>query len=356
MSLTIDAVHEALKDVMDPEINKPLLDLKMIDDIVISGQDLSLTVYLTTPACPLKEKIKNDVTEALDAVPNIGKIDLKIDSRTLGGQAPQEIATGVKNFVAVASGKGGVGKSTTALNVALALSAKGAKVGLLDADIFGPSIPHMVGAGDHKPEVIQEGKILPLEIHGLKVMSIGFFVPADQAVVWRGPMLHKAIRQCLGDVNWGDLDYLIIDFPPGTGDVQLSIAQLIPLTGALVVSTPQDVALLDVRKCLAMFEVTKTKIFGMVENMSFFRCPECGHNSFIFGKEGAIRQAEQINAPLLGQVPIRLAIREGGDEGKPPFLTDATCQEDYVKIAENLAAQISMYHLSGAQPQILQAK
>jgi ATP-binding protein involved in chromosome partitioning len=355
MSLTLEAVREALKNVMDPEINKPLLELNMIDDIVITGQDVALTVYLTTPACPLKEKIRTDVETALATLPDLGKVDLKIDARTLGSKQPQDIAPLVKNFVAIASGKGGVGKSTTALNVALALVKSGAKVGLMDADIFGPSIPHMLGVSEYQPGIV-DSKIQPLEIHGLKVMSIGFFVPADQAVVWRGPMLHKAIRQCLADVQWGELDYLLMDFPPGTGDVQLSIAQLVPLTGALVVSTPQDVALLDVRKCLAMFETTKTKIFGMVENMSYFRCPDCGKESNIFGHGGAVEQAETMDLPLLGQIPIRLSIREGGDNGRPPVLDDEEARKDYTDIAEKLAAQISLFHVNGGQAQVLRAQ
>ncbi|MGE4159051.1 MAG: Mrp/NBP35 family ATP-binding protein [Planctomycetota bacterium] len=348
MPLTADDVRQALRHVEDPDLKKPLLELGMIPRIEVKGQDVSLTVELTTPACPLKAKIEQDVRSAVEKIPGVGRIEVRMDARTVG-ETKGPIAEGVKNFIAVASGKGGVGKSTTAVNLAVSLAQSGAKVGLLDADVYGPSIPLMTGLKGHKPEVVN-GVLIPAEAHGIKIMSLGFFLEEGQAVVWRGPMLHKAMRQCLADVAWGDLDYLIIDLPPGTGDVQISLSQLIPLTGAVVVSTPQDVALEDVRKCLAMFKTVGTKVLGMIENMSFYRCPSCQHESHIFGHGGLAEEARKTGVPLLARIPIRLEIRTGGDSGEPPCLHSDDAARDYAEAAGRLAAEISIYRLSGQKP------
>lgn len=346
--LTIEQkrVLGALKGVKDPELNQDLVDLNMVRDTKVCGDTADLTVYLTTPACPLKDQIKKDVETALRAgMPELTKINIKMgaDVKTTLKVSNVDLLKGVKNVIAVASGKGGVGKSTVSTNLALALAACGATVGLLDADIYGPNIPKMLGKENHKPEWRDE-KIQPAENHGIKFFSMAFLVPPDQAVIWRGPMLHSAIQQFLRDIKWGDLDYLIIDLPPGTGDVQLSLSQTIALTGAVVVSTPQQVALSDVRKGIAMFKQVAVPVLGVIENMSTFACPNCKCETDIFLSGGAEQMAKDYNIPFLGKIPLDKAIAVGGDDGMPVTVRDpnGSVAQRFLEIAQGLAARVSI--------------
>ena len=336
-------VLQALRTVKDPELHVDVVTLGMIEGLAIQGGAVSLTVNLTTPGCPLKAQIEKDVRAALQGVPGIESVALKMGAKvrksieTTGDLIPE-----VANTVAVASGKGGVGKSTVAANLALAFARAGASVGLMDADIYGPNLVQMIGV-KAKPE-IQDKKIIPVTAHGLKLMSMAFFLKEDEPVVWRGPMLHGAMKQFLGDVAWGKLDYLFIDMPPGTGDVQLTLSQIIPLTGAALVTTPQDVALSDVRKAAAMFKKVNVPILGVVENMSYFNCPHCGERAEIFSHGGGKRAAEVFGCPFLGEIPLDIRVRQGGDEGRPPVVHDPKSGPALIfkEIAEKLAAIISV--------------
>jgi len=336
-------VLEALRAVIDPELHVDIVSLGMVEDLKVEGDSVTLTVNLTTPGCPLKAQIEKDVKETLSRVPGIGSVHLKMGARvrrsieTTGDLLPE-----VANVVAIGSGKGGVGKSTVSVNLALAFARAGATVGLMDADIYGPNDPQMLGVKT-KPEV-QDRKLVPVTVHGIKVMSMAFFLKDDEPVVWRGPMLHGAMKQFLGDVIWGKLDYLFIDLPPGTGDVQLTLSQIIPLTGAVLVTTPQDVALLDVRKAAAMFKKVNVPILGVIENMSSFSCPHCGERVEIFGHGGGKRVAEQFHSTFLGEIPLDVRVRQGGDEGRPVVVHDPKSGPALVfkDMAEKLAAIISV--------------
>lgn len=333
----------ALAKVKDPELHVDIVTLGMIEGLVVSGGTVTLTVNLTTPGCPLKAEIEKDVRAALATVPGVTTVNLTMGAKVRRSiEATGDLIPEVANTVAVGSGKGGVGKSTVAVNLALSFARAGATVGLMDADIYGPNLVQMMGV-TARPE-IHEKRITPVEVHGLKLMSMAFFLKEDEPVIWRGPMLHGAIRQFLGDVEWGRLDYLFIDMPPGTGDVQLTLSQIIPLTGAVLVTTPQDVALSDVRKAAAMFRKVRVPILGVVENMSFFECPHCGERSEIFSHGGATRFAETIGAPCLGEIPLDIRVRQGGDEGRPPVVYDPKSGPALVfkDIAEKLAAIISV--------------
>ncbi|HVG14201.1 MAG TPA: Mrp/NBP35 family ATP-binding protein, partial [Chitinophagaceae bacterium] len=325
MDMTEDDVLKALSNVQEPDLGKDLVTLNMIRDIIISGNNVSFTVVLTTPACPLKDLIKNACINAIRLlIDKEAGVTVNFTSSTTtirsdkGAVLPQ-----VRNIIAVVSGKGGVGKSTVAANLAIALSKGGAKVGLMDADIYGPSVPIMFGVRGERPmmtEVNGKGMIVPLERYGIKLMSIGLLVDEKNAVVWRGPMASSAIKQFSTDVYWGELDYLIIDMPPGTGDIHLTLMQTIPVTGVVVVTTPQDVALADAKKGIAMFGQAQLNvpIIGLVENMSYFTPAELPDNKYyIFGKDGGKRLAEEYDLPFLGQVPLVQSIREGGDIGIP---------------------------------------
>lgn len=343
--LTKEAIIDVIRPVNDPEIGRGLVDLGMIPDVEIDGRNVRVHVELTTPACPLRGKIETDIRDALATVPALGEISFKWSSRVRSsgtGRSDAQPIKGVKNTVAVASGKGGVGKSTVAANIAVALARSGATVGLLDADVYGPSVPLMMGAHD-KP-LMRDNKIVPLDAHGVKVMSIGFILDAQKALIWRGPLVAQLIRQFLNDVDWGDLDYLIIDLPPGTGDVQLTLVQSIPISGAVIVTTPQDVALADAIKGLRMFEEVKTPILGIVENMSGFVCPACGERHDIFGAGGGKRVAEQNNVDLLGQVPIEPRIVAGGDTGLPIVASapDSATGQAFQNAAERVAGRLSV--------------
>lgn len=321
--MTETEIRGALSTVIDPDLEKDLVSLNMIQNLKIEGKEVSFSLVLTTPACPLKETLGRACEDAIRKVAG-DEVIIKITYSSSRPQMPQRaMLTGVKNIIAVVSGKGGVGKSTVSSNLALALSQTGARVGLMDADIYGPSIPIMFGIEQSQPQAVQkDGKtmILPIEKMGIKMMSIGLLVDPDSALLWRGPVASGAIRQFLTDVEWGDLDYLVIDFPPGTGDIHLTIVQTVPITGAIVVSTPQKVALADARKAINMFVQPKVHVplIGLVENMAYFTPEELPDNKYyLFGREGGKKLAEEFKIPFLGQIPLVQSIREGGDEGKP---------------------------------------
>ena len=323
--LSKDQIIEIIRPVNDPEIGRSLVELQMIPNITIDGRNITIHVELTTPACPLRGKIADDLREAVSAIPDLGEVDFKWTSRvraSSGGRTDAQPISGVKNTIAVASGKGGVGKSTVAVNIAVALAKAGASVGLLDTDVYGPSIPLMMGVRD-KP-MMRNNKIVPLEAYGVKLMSIGFILDPDKALIWRGPLVAQLINQFLNDVEWGNLDYLVLDLPPGTGDVQLTLVQKIPISGAVIVTTPQDVALADAKKGLKMFQEVKTPILGIVENMSGFVCPNCNTIHDIFGSGGGQRIAEENEVELLGQIPVEAIVRAGGDEGTPVVASHPT--------------------------------
>ncbi|MBU1099888.1 MAG: iron-sulfur cluster carrier protein ApbC [Bacteroidetes bacterium] len=354
--ITKEIIINALRKVDDPDLHKDLVSLNMVKEVEINGTKITATIELTTPACPLKDKIKNDcITAIKNEVPEAGEIVIEMTAkvRTHANQQKAQILPGVKNTIAVASGKGGVGKSTVAVNLAVALAKEGAKVGLLDADIYGPSIPLMLGIKG-KPQIIQDPvtqKMVPLERFGVKLMSIGFLVDDDAPVIWRGPMASGAAKQFMSDVNWGELDYLIFDLPPGTGDIQLTLVQTIPLTGAVIVTTPQPVSIIDAKKGLQMFNRVNVPIMGVVENMSYFIAPDTGKRYDIFGHGGGKDFAEEMNVPFLGGIPIDPRIREGGDLGNPIVynIPDSDEAAKIVEISKKLAAQISIRNEESSQ-------
>lgn len=347
--ITKDDVIDALRNVNDPDLHKDLVTLNMVKDIAIEGTKITTQIELTTPACPLKDVIKNDCIAAIKKqIPDATEINIDMTANVSAhaNQSKDAILPGVKNTIAVASGKGGVGKSTVAVNLALALAKDGAKVGIIDADIYGPSIPMMLGV-EKNTGIFQDPetkKLAPLENYGIKLMSIGFMIDDDNPVIWRGPMASGALKQFMTDVNWGELDYLIYDLPPGTGDIQLTLVQTIPLTGAVIVTTPQEVSLIDAKKGLKMFERVNVPVFGIIENMSYFIAPDTGKRYDIFGSGGGERLAVQLKSNLLGNIPIDPRIREGGDNGKPivQALPDSDNTKIITDIARNLAAQVSI--------------
>ncbi|HEY7522647.1 MAG TPA: Mrp/NBP35 family ATP-binding protein [Candidatus Limnocylindrales bacterium] len=311
------AVLDALRAVREPELPGDIVTRDMVRNLAIDGSRVALTIELTTPACPLKDEIEADVRNALAPL-GIDAVELTWGAsvRRATPRQQAQLVPGVKNVIAVASGKGGVGKSTVSVNLAVALAQSGASVGLLDADITGPNIPQMLGVTG-QPTASADNRITPLERHGVKVISIQFFVPEGQPIVWRGPLVGGAIQQFLRDVDWGELDYLVVDLPPGTSDAQLTLAQAVPISGAVLVSTPQEVALSDVEKAYAMFQRVGVPIIGIVENMSAFVCPHCGESMELFGRGGCERFAEKHDIELLGQVPLDVTVRQGGDVGVP---------------------------------------
>jgi ATP-binding protein involved in chromosome partitioning len=354
LPLTEENVLQALKAVNDPDLHRDIVTLNFVKNLRISGKDVSFTLVLTTPACPVRDQFKADSERAIrSAIADVGKVNVEMTSSVATHTNAQKdlILPGVKNTIAVASGKGGVGKSTVAVNLAVSLALDGASVGLVDADVYGPSIPLMFGMND-RPR-LSENKLIPLERYGVKIMSIGFLVDPMQAVIWRGPMASGAVKQFMSDVNWGDLDYLIFDLPPGTGDIQLTLVQTIPLTGAVIVTTPQDVALADARKGLVMFEKVNVPVLGIVENMSYFICSHCGERENIFDSGGGSRTAKELKVPFLGEIPINTRIRIGGDKGTPIVVMDETSQHAQTirQISRNLAAQLSILHDSASPSQ-----
>jgi len=342
-------IREALKVVKDPDLHRDIVSLNFVKDIRITGRDVSMKIELTTPACPVRDELKSASVKAVrDAIEGVGDVQVEMTSKVMVHENQQKAAIlpGVKNTIAVASGKGGVGKSTVAVNLAAALAKDGAKVGLVDADVYGPSIPLMMGITG-RPQVRNQ-RLQPMENWGVKVMSIGFLVDPMQAVIWRGPMASGAVKQFMSDVDWGELDYLIFDLPPGTGDIQLTLVQTIPLTGAVIVTTPQDISLADARKGFKMFEKVNVPIFGIVENMSYYICAHCGQREDIFDTGGGRKAAEELGVPFLGEIPIHTSIRVSGDTGKPIVVDDRwkPQAESIRQIARNMAAQISIRNAS----------
>lgn len=341
---TKDQVFQALRGVEDPELHQSIVALGMVKSIdVLSARKLWLEIELTTPACPMKDALRASIEAAVAPLGFTPPVEIQWGAQVPASQATKESrAPGVRNVIAVASGKGGVGKSTVAVNLAAALRLDGARVALLDVDIYGPSIPLMTGTEGAKPTV-QDGRLQPVEAHGMKCLSMGHLVPPGQAVVWRGPMLHKAITQFFEDCDWGEVDYMVIDLPPGTGDVQLSLSQIFPLTGAVMVTTPQQVALVDVVKGANMFERVNVPLLGVVENMSTFVCPCCGTKTDIFSNGGGRNLAAQRGWPFLGEIPIDPSVRVGGDVGTPVVISHpaSAVARAFRDAARALAGQVS---------------
>lgn len=344
-------ILKALSNVQEPDLGKDLVSLNMIKDVKINGDQVSFTIVLTTPACPMKDLMKNACENAIKLlVDKAAKITVNFTSNTSSiRKDDKKVLSKVKNIIAVVSGKGGVGKSTVSANLALALAAGGAKVGLMDADIYGPSVPIMFGVRGQRPlmkDANGEGIILPLEKYGIRLMSIGLLVDEKDAVVWRGPMASSAIRQFITDVDWDELDYLVIDMPPGTGDIHLTIMQTVPVTGVIIVTTPQAVALADAKKAIAMFGQAKVSvpIIGLIENMAYFTPAELPENKyFLFGKDGGKHLADEYDLPFLGQIPLIQSIREGGDEGVPAMVgNDAMTKEAFTIVVSNAIRQIAI--------------
>lgn len=356
MSFTQTDILKALSTVQDPDLKRDLVSLNMIKDLKITPEKVSFSVVLTTPACPLKEKIRQDCEDAV--TPVIGsdvELDIFMTSSVTTLRDNAQLLPGVKNIIAVASGKGGVGKSTVTSNLAVALAKAGAKVGLIDADIYGPSIPTMFNCEHEQPLVKQiNGKntIIPIEQYGVKLISIGFLTPMDSAVVWRGPMASSALKQFFSDTDWGTLDYLLIDLPPGTSDIHLTMVQTVPVTGAVIVTTPQKVALADANKGLAMFKQPQINvpILGVVENMAYFTPEELPNNKYyIFGKDGGKNLSEKHNVPLLGQIPLVQGIRESGDSGLPAFLKGGATMVAFQELAETVARHVAIRNANAAK-------
>ncbi|OAB57850.1 sodium:proton antiporter [Phormidium willei BDU 130791] len=349
--MTPDAVLKVLQPVQDPELNKSLVDLNMIRQVTIDGGVVSFTLVLTTPACPLREFIVEDCEKAVRTLPGVEQVQVEVTAETPKQPSlpDRQGIDGVKNIIAISSGKGGVGKTSVAVNIAVALAQTGAKVGLLDADIYGPNGPNMLGLGDANVMVREgaDGKevLEPAFNHGVKLVSMAFLIDKDQPVIWRGPMLNGVIRQFLYQVQWGELDYLIVDMPPGTGDAQLTLAQAVPMAGAVIVTTPQTVALLDSRKGLKMFEQLGVPVLGIIENMSYFIPPDLPDRQYdIFGSGGGEKTATELNIPLLGRVPLEIPLREGGDEGIPIVVSqpESASAQELMRAAKQVAAKVSV--------------
>jgi|SRR6185437_10994462 len=362
--ITNEQVLEALKNVIDPDFNKDIVTLGMVKDVVVDGKKVNFTVELTTPACPMKEMIhKASVNAIIYYVDKEAEVKVNMTARvTTKRPSVRGALPGVKNIIAVASGKGGVGKSTVASNLAVALAMQGAKVGLLDADIYGPSVPTMFDVVDEKPMMHERDSkpiMIPLENYGVKLLSIGFFIGTSQALPWRGPMASKALQQLILDSDWGELDYLFIDLPPGTGDIQLSLCSTASLTGAVIVSTPQNVSLIDVRKAINMFthKDIHVPVLGIVENMAYFTPAELPNNKYyIFGKDGAKNLAEELKTPLLGQIPLVQSICEAGDAGRPAVLQKDTPQaKAFLELAGNLAQQVAIANIKKGDKELAHA-
>ena len=346
-SVSPQDVLVALRSVKDPDLGRDIVTLGFIKNLEVGDNRVSFDLQLTTPACPIRDQLAAQARAAVAAL-GIRDVQVRLTAQAPAPSPGRELIPQVKYTVAVASGKGGVGKSTVAANLAVALNRTGAKVGLMDTDVYGPSVPILMGGND-APYVL-EGKIEPPVEYGVKIMSMAYFLPKDEAVIWRGPMLHKTIQQFLGDVRWGELDYLLMDLPPGTGDIQLSLSQTIPLTGAVIVSTPQDLALSVASKAIAMFQKLNVPILGIVENMSYYLCPKCGHREEIFGHGGAREAAKKLNYPFLGEIPLDLSIREQSDSGKPVALDGSTSYgKAFQEVAGALAAQISIGNFDKAE-------
>jgi ATP-binding protein involved in chromosome partitioning len=357
MQVTEQAVLDALRQIQDPDLHKDIVTLGFIKDLKIAGGDVSFRIVLTTPACPVKGQMESAAQELVGALPGVSSVKVTMDAEVPQGRGFNEKLSvkGIRNIIAVSSGKGGVGKSTVAVNLAVSLALDGARVGLMDADVYGPNVPLMLGAVGAQPQIeewteFEDGKefklrkLVPIEAYDIKLMSMAILKPGDEPMIVRGPILHGLVKQFLSDVKWGELDYLIVDMPPGTGDVQLSLAQLVPVQGAVLVTTPQEVAVLDVRRALRMFETVAVPVLGVVENMSYFIAPDTGNRYDIFGEGGGKRLAEQYHVPFLGSVPLGLEVRAGGDSGVPVVIghPDSPQAQAFRKVAEEVARQVSI--------------
>jgi ATP-binding protein involved in chromosome partitioning len=355
-------VLEALRPIVDPDFGRSIVDLGFVRDVAIDAGRVSFRIVLTTPACPVKAEFERAARERVAALPGVSDVQVTMAAETRGRSARPvaagDVLPGVRNIIAVASGKGGVGKSNTSVNLALALAETGARVGLLDADVYGPSLPTLLGVTG-RPATEERGErkvILPLEQHGLKLMSMGFFITENSPVIWRGPMVHGLIRQFLTDVEWGELDYLVIDLPPGTGDAALTLTQQAPLSGAVIVTTPNDLSVVDARKALKMFEKVSVPVLGVIENMAWFSPPDLpDRRYYIFGRGGGARLAEELGAPFLGEIPIDPRISEGGDAGQPivRFAPDSPAAAAFRELAGTVARRLSV--LAARTPAIADA-
>jgi ATP-binding protein involved in chromosome partitioning len=343
--VTEQEVLGALRQIQDPDLHKDIVTLGFIKDLRIDGGNVSFRIVLTTPACPVKSEMENAARELISSLPNVASVNVTMDAEVPKGRGFGDKVTveGVRNILAVSSGKGGVGKSTVAVNIAVSLALNGARVGLMDADVYGPNVPIMMGASDARPEV-RVNKLIPIEAYGVRLMSMALLQPGDKPLIVRGPILHGLVKQFLSDVIWGELDYLIVDMPPGTGDVQLSLAQLVPVQGAVLVTTPQDVAVADVRRALRMFETVQVPVLGIVENMSYFIAPDTGTRYDIFGEGGGKKLAAMYGVPFLGSIPLGMEVREGGDKGVPVVVSkpDSPEAQAFRQVAEEVARQISI--------------
>lgn len=350
-----ESILEVLRTVKDPDLNRDIVSLNFARDVEVDGSTVRFRLVLNTPLSPAKAKLEQAAKEAVLSVSGVDAVEIRLESQIPKAQGAEgkQLVPGVANIIAVSSGKGGVGKSTVAVNLAIALAQYGAKVGLLDTDVYGPNVPIMVGVNEEP--LVRGQRLLPHRVYNISVMSLGFLNRGDRPVVWRGPMLHTAVKQFLYDVEWGDLDYLIVDMPPGTGDAQLSLAQLVPVQGAVLVTTPQEVAMADVRKAFNMFEQVHIPVLGIVENMSYFVCPNCSERHEIFGSGGGDVLAKRFNIKLLGQVPLSVSVREGGDKGIPIVVgaPDSPQAAAFKEIADNVATQISLFSLRGGGLPIL---
>jgi ATP-binding protein involved in chromosome partitioning len=338
-------ILDSLRQIKDPDLHKDIVTLGFIRDLKIDGGNVSFRIVLTTPACPVKSEMESAAKQIVSALPGVSSVAVTMDAEVPKGRGLGEklVIEGVRNIIAVSSGKGGVGKSTVAVNLAVSLGLDGARVGLMDADVYGPNVPIMLGASEARPEV-DVNKLVPIEAFGVKFMSMALLQPGDKPMIVRGPILHGLVKQFLSDVKWGELDYLIVDMPPGTGDVQLSLAQLVPVQGAVLVTTPQDVAVADVRRALRMFETVAIPVLGIVENMSYFIAPDTGTRYNIFGEGGGERLSLTYRVPFLGTIPIGIEVREGGDKGVPVVVSrpDSPLAQAFRKVSEEVARQVSI--------------
>ncbi len=354
MSITTEQVLQALSAVNDPELGRDVVTLGMIKDLTVKDGKVRFTLELTTPACPVKDEFKASCQQAVTALAGVESVEVQLSARQRATRPAlgSELAREVKNILAVASGKGGVGKSTVASNLACALAAEGARVGLLDLDVYGPSIPALLGLKHGELTYFEETQLVaPMEKFGMKIMSMGFLVPPGQSVIWRGPMLHGQVDFFFRKVHWGELDYLVVDLPPGTGDVQLSLSQLVPLGGAVVVSTPQDVALGVATKAINMFEKLKVPVLGLVENMSFYSCPHCHQRDDVFGHGGARETATRLGVAFLGEIPLNSQVRQAGDEGTPVVVAqpDSAAAQAFRACARLTAGRLSVAAVEGTE-------
>ncbi len=352
MSVTQEEILKALKTVKDPDLQRDIVSLGFIKDLQIQNGTIRFNLELTTPACPVKDQLKSECETKVKALPGVSTVEINmtssVRSRPEFGQG--QVLPQVRNIIAIASGKGGVGKSTVTANLALALAKTGAKVGLLDCDVYGPSMPIMFGLVGKQPEVTADQKILPLKAHGIHLMSIGFLAQEKMPVIWRGPMVHQILQQFLTRVEWGELDYLLLDLPPGTGDAQLTLTQTASISGAIIVTTPQEVSLIDARKGLLMFEKVNVPVLGLIENMSYYACSDCGKVVEIFKRGGAEKMSQELGVPLLGEIPIDPEIVQTGDQGTPIVTAkpDSTSAKIYQIIAGAVAAQLSIAHMQSS--------